>query len=62
MTRTISLPEEVEAPVEEGQKLGEITFALDGSQLAAISITAESAVPKMDFSTAIRMIFSMLFQ
>lgn len=62
VTRTISLPEEVEAPVEEGQKLGEITFALDGSQLAAISITAESAVPKMDFSTAIRMIFSMLFQ
>ena len=62
VTRTVSLPEEVEAPVEEGQRLGEITFALDGSQLAAIPITAESAVPKMDFSTAIRMIFSMLFQ
>lgn len=61
VTRTVSLPEEVEAPVEKGQKLGEVTFALDGRQLASIPITAADAVPKMDFSTAFRMILETLF-
>ena len=44
--RTVTLSEDVSAPVEQNQKLGEITLALDGKTLATIDIVADTAVPK----------------
>ena len=62
VTRTVSVPEEVEAPVAAGQKLGEVTFALDGQMLASRSVTAGSAVPKMNFRTALGLLLEALFR
>ncbi|HIQ59261.1 MAG TPA: D-alanyl-D-alanine carboxypeptidase [Candidatus Merdivicinus intestinavium] len=62
VTRTVSVPEEVEAPVEAGQKLGEVTFALDGQMLASLSVTAGNAVPKMNFRTALGLLLEALFR
>ena len=44
--RTVTLSEDVSAPVEQNQKLGEITLTLDGNTLATIDIVADTAVPK----------------
>ncbi len=43
--RTVTLSEDVSAPVEQNQKLGEITLTLDGNTLATIDIVADTAVP-----------------
>lgn len=44
--RTVTLSEDVSAPVEQNQKLGEITLTLDGNTLATIDIVADTAVLK----------------
>ena len=44
--RTVTLSDNVSAPVEQNQKLGEITLTLEGQNLATIDIVAQTAVPK----------------
>ena len=56
--RTAELELEAEAPVAEGQQLGQASFTLDGRVLAEIPILAGCEVKRMSFSTA----FSMLLQ
>ncbi|MGI5856189.1 MAG: D-alanyl-D-alanine carboxypeptidase family protein [Candidatus Merdivicinus sp.] len=56
--RTVELELEAEAPVAEGQQLGQASFTLDGRVLAEIPILAGCEVKRMSFSTA----FSMLLQ
>ncbi len=43
--KTISLPEEIEAPVEEGQPIGEA----DGQRIGGVSIVAARAVEKAGY-------------
>lgn len=56
----MSLDEEIEAPVEEGQRLGEATFTLEGRVLAEVPILAKKGVKRMDFATAFFLIFRWL--
>ena len=60
VVRAVSLDEEIEAPVEEGQRLGEATFTLEGRVLAEVPILAKKAVKRMDFATAFFLIFRWL--
>ena len=62
VVRVVSLDEEIEAPVEEGQRLGEATFTLEGRLLAEVPILAEKAVKRMDFATAFFLIFRWLMR
>lgn len=45
----ICAEEKVKAPVEEGQKLGEILFRIDGEEVARRELLAEKAVPRIRF-------------
>ena len=45
----ITLEENVSAPVQKGQKLGEISFSLNGETLASVNIVAKENVDKITF-------------
>lgn len=53
----ISLPESIEAPVKENQKIGTLTYTLDGEKIASCDITAKNEV----FETSFGRIFSKVF-
>ena len=46
---TITLPELVEAPVAEGQAVGEAVYKLDGQRIGGISIVAAKSVEKAGY-------------
>ena len=47
--KTISLPAQVEAPIEEGQAIGEAVYQLGGQRIGSISIVAAKAVDKAGY-------------
>ena len=49
ITTNISLPDKVSAPIAKGQKLGEVTFVLDGKNIATVDIVAKENVKKISF-------------
>ncbi|MCL2080544.1 MAG: D-alanyl-D-alanine carboxypeptidase [Oscillospiraceae bacterium] len=49
LEKIVTLAESLKAPVQKGQKLGEITVKYDGQVLASIPITAADDVPRLTF-------------
>ena len=47
--QNINLEENVSAPIEKGQKLGEISFSINGETLASVNIVAKESVDKVTF-------------
>lgn len=47
----IELPELLEAPIAEGQKVGAAIYTLDGTEIGRVPILAGAAVDKIDFKT-----------
>lgn len=47
--KTITLPEEIMAPVEEGQPVGEAVYKLDGQRIGGVSIVAAKSVDKAGY-------------
>ena len=52
----IDLPESIEAPVVSGQKLGTVTYSLDGNAVKSLEITALQDAEKISFAS----VFSVL--
>ena len=52
VTCTVTLAQDVTAPVREGETLGEVTVSLDGETLATYPLTAKTAVPRLTFGAA----------
>ena len=48
ITYEISLNDSIQAPIAKGQKLGSITYSLNGSQIDTINIIAENSVDKLN--------------
>ena len=46
MDKTLSLPAQVEAPIEEGQAIGEAVYKLGGQRIGSVSIVAAQDVAK----------------
>lgn len=44
--KTISLPEQIEAPIKEGQAIGEAVYKLEGQRIGGVSIVAVKDVEK----------------
>ena len=51
------LEDSIEAPVSSGQKLGEISFSLDGNTLATVDIVAKNDVEKINLFTMSKRIY-----
>lgn len=52
--KKIQIPEEVEAPVEKGEKVGVLRYELNGKELGEIDILAETAVEKAGYPDSLR--------
>lgn len=50
ITTNISLPDNILAPISRGQKLGEVSYLLDGETIATVDIVAEDDVKKLNFA------------
>jgi D-alanyl-D-alanine carboxypeptidase (penicillin-binding protein 5/6) len=61
VTQEITLAQDVQAPVEEGQKLGAMTVYVDGVERQSIDIVAETAVPRMTLGGIFSRLLGMLF-
>lgn len=57
--QSIQLEDSICAPIQAGQKLGEVTFSLDGSILATADLVAKDSVDKLNlFTMSKRVIYS----
>lgn len=61
VTTDLTLAEDVEAPVEKGQKLGTMTVCVGGVEQEVINIVAEEAVPRLNTRKIFARFLSMLF-
>jgi len=57
ITNTVKLQKEIVAPVEKGQKVGEIVYFVDGSEIGKADLVADETVEKASF---IRLFFRMI--
>ncbi len=57
---TIDLPESIEAPIEKNQKLGTLTFSLDGKPVKVCDITAADSVEAVSFGSVFKVFFNSL--
>lgn len=48
ISTNISLPDKISAPIEYGQKLGEITYSIDGETISTVNIVARENVKKLN--------------
>ena len=61
ITYELNLNETVQAPIEQGQSLGSITYYLNGSKLTSVELVAENSVNKIDLMNMTKHIFSKWF-
>ena len=59
--QTVTIDENISAPISTGQKVGEISFSLDGEVLATVNLVSQVAVNKMDIATMSTKVFSSWF-
>ena len=55
--QTLTIDENISAPVTEGQKLGEISFVLDGETLSTVNIVAKNNVEKINLFTMTKHVY-----
>ena len=61
ITYELNLNESVQAPIEQGQSLGSVTYYLNGNKLDSVNLVAESSVNKIDLINMTRHVFSKWF-
>lgn len=60
--QVVSLPEAVEAPIETGQKLGEVKYILDGETIGITSLVADKQIKKVNLSNMAEFVFFSWFR
>ena len=61
ITYELHLQENIQAPISQGQQLGTITYSLNGTQLASVSLVAESSINKINLLTMTKSVFNNWF-
>ena len=59
--QSISLDDTISAPIIKGQKLGEISYTLNGDTLATINLVAEKNIDKISFPAVLKSVYSSWF-
>ena len=57
----VNIDETVSAPVSSGQKVGEISFSLDGEVLSVVNLVSQVSVDKIDIANMCTKVFSTWF-
>lgn len=60
--RKVVIWEELEAPIEEGQKVGEAQYFLNGEQIGSVDIVAAEGVEKMTYKSALLDVLEYFFR
>ena len=64
ITHEISVPDSINAPVSQGEKIGEINYFMDGTKIETVDIISDKTVKKVSFvnmsSYLIKQWFSLL--
>lgn len=58
----VSLPEAVEAPIEIGQKLGEVKYVLDGETIGITSLISDRTIKRINLSNMAEFVFFSWFK
>jgi D-alanyl-D-alanine carboxypeptidase (penicillin-binding protein 5/6) len=58
--QSVKLEEFLEAPVKKGQKVGTLTFTLDGKEVESFDVLTTQSVEKMSFSAVMGELFKAL--
>ena len=61
ITTTVILPDSVPAPINRGDKLGEVVFKLGDETLSTIDLISTSTVKKISFPNMLTHVFSKWF-
>lgn len=61
LTTQTELSKTVKAPVSDGQQIGVVRVYADGAEIGTVKIVAQSAVKKMTFAEAVKILFKSLF-
>ncbi len=61
ITQNVEIYNNISAPVTKGQKVGELTFNLDGNEIAKVDLIANEDVPKYSFFTMTKKVFENWF-
>ena len=61
LTKTLSLPETLEAPIAEGETVGKAVYTLDDRNIGEIEIVAAESIPTLTLRDAATQIFHLLF-
>lgn len=57
IVQSVNLPEKITSPINEGDKLGEISYSLNGETITTIDIVAKNSIDKIDFPHMLQHIF-----
>ena len=49
ITTTVALPESIQAPINQGDKIGEVIFSLNNETLGTVNLIADSSIKKLNF-------------
>ena len=58
----INIPNEVQAPIQKGQKIGEIKYVLDGETIESVNLVASNDVKKINLSNMTEKLFFSWFR
>ena len=61
ITQEIKVDQNIIAPIEKGQKLGEVIFSLNGEIIERVNIVAKEDIPKMNFWNMTTNIYNIWF-
>ena len=61
ISANIVLPNSIDAPINKGDKIGEVVFTLNGDEIDSINLIAFKTIPKLSFANTSIYIFKNWF-
>ena len=61
VVQNVNLPQKISAPVEKGQKIGQVTYTLDGKLLQTVDIISDKEVKKESLMNVVSYIYEKWF-
>ena len=59
---TVSLPEKIEAPITEDQKVGEVIFSLNNETLGTVNLVSNNTVKRLNFGNMLALVLEKWFK
>lgn len=62
LKETLDIPDSIEAPVEVGDKIGNLVYSLNGEEIAAFDVVADENVEKKSFGSILKILWDSLIK